>query len=69
MAARPFPSYRLFRDNRRKWRWRYDVSKDEALAVSCDCYDSRAECEQALVALRTSIDAPLWVSAMDLVER
>ena len=65
MTTRPFPSYRLYKDNRSRWRWRYDVSEDEAIAVSSDSYESRAECEQAVHALRTSFHAPLWISARD----
>lgn len=68
MAPRSFPSYRLFKDNRGKWRWRYDLSADEAIAVSSDSYDSRPECERAVMVLRQSIHAPLWVSKMDLAE-
>lgn len=66
MTARSFPSYRLFKDNRNRWRWRYDVSEDETIAVSSDSYDSRHDCEQAVTVLRASIHAPLWISKMDL---
>lgn len=65
MLSQPFPSYRLYRDNRNRWRWRYDLRKGEALAVSCDSYGSREECESALNLLRASLQAPLWISAMD----
>lgn len=68
MTTRPFPSYRLYKDNRSRWRWRYEVSKDEAIAVSSDSYKSCAACERAVEAMRASLHAPLWVSKMDRVE-
>jgi uncharacterized protein YegP (UPF0339 family) len=66
MTERSFPSYRLFRDNRKRWRWRYDLRNGETIAVSSDSYSSREECERMVGALRSSLDAPVWISRIDL---
>jgi uncharacterized protein YegP (UPF0339 family) len=66
MTERSFPSYRLFRDDRNRWRWRYDLRNGETIAVSSDSYSSREECEQMVGALRSSLNAPVWISRSDL---
>ena len=68
MTTRPFPSYRLYKDNRHRWRWRYDISEHEAIAVSSDSYEGRRECEQAVHTVRSSAHAPLWIAAVDRAE-
>ena len=62
MSLRPFPSFRLFKDDRGKWRWRHERSEGEPMAVSPDGYASRVECEQMVDLLRRSIDAPIWIA-------
>lgn len=65
MSSRPFPSFRLYKDHRDRWRWRYERSEHEPLAVSPDGYESRVECEQMVALLRRSVDAPIWIAARD----
>jgi uncharacterized protein YegP (UPF0339 family) len=68
MDARSFPSYRIFRDHRKKWRWCYDLRKHEPIAASSGAYDSREECERMVAQLQSSAAAPVWVARLDLGE-
>lgn len=66
MGARSYPSYRIFRDHRKKWRWCYDLREHESIAASSAAYESREECERMVALLQSSTDAPIWVAKLDL---
>jgi len=68
MATRTFPSYRLYRDTRNRWRWRYERDRNEPLAVSPDSYASREECESMVRQLRSPAEVPLWIDTRDLID-
>lgn len=38
MADRPFPSYFIYRDKQKKWRWSYEASNGETISVSSESY-------------------------------
>lgn len=68
MGARTYPSFRVFRDNRKKWRWCYDLREREPIAASSGAYNSREECERMVAHLQSSHTAPIWVARLDLAD-
>jgi uncharacterized protein YegP (UPF0339 family) len=61
MAGRPFPSYWMYKDNQGKWRWRYDASNAETIAVSSESYNRRADCERGIAIMKASYNSPVWL--------
>lgn len=66
MGARSYPSFRIFRDQRKKWRWCYELREHELIAASSSAYESREECERMVAQLQSSSAAPVWVAKLDL---
>jgi uncharacterized protein YegP (UPF0339 family) len=66
MAQRPYPSFWLYKDNQGKWRWTYDASNAETIAVSSESYNRRRDCERGIEIMRMSTRAPTWMPT-DLV--
>jgi uncharacterized protein YegP (UPF0339 family) len=61
MASRPYPSYWMYKDNRGEWRWTYEASNTETIAVSSEGYKRRADCERGIAIMKSSKDSPIWM--------
>lgn len=68
MGERSYPSFRIFRDHRKKWRWCYDLRKHEPIAASSGAYETREECERMVALLQSSTGSPVWVAKLDLID-
>jgi len=64
--SRPFPSYWLYRDAQRLWRWRYDASNGKTIAVSSESYNRKGDCERAIEIMKASYNAPIWGPVDDI---
>ncbi|ODT55793.1 MAG: hypothetical protein ABS59_02730 [Methylobacterium sp. SCN 67-24] len=63
MATRPYPSYWMYKDNRGEWRWTYEASNGETIAVSSDGYKRRVDCRRSIEIMQTSGSSPVWLPA------
>lgn len=61
MAARTFPSYWMYKDNRNEWRWTYEASNGKTIAVSSEGYVNRGDCERSIEIMKSSKDSPVWL--------
>jgi uncharacterized protein YegP (UPF0339 family) len=61
MATRPYPSYWMYKDNRGEWRWKYDASNYETIAVSSEGYKNRRDCDRSITIMKGSSDSPIWM--------
>lgn len=66
MAARPYPSYWLYRDNVGQWRWSFAASNGLTIAVSSESYVRKADCERGIQLMKASAPAPVWSPTADL---
>jgi uncharacterized protein YegP (UPF0339 family) len=66
MADRPYPSYWLYRDAKREWRWTYHASNGEPIAVSSEGYVRRADANRSIEIMKASHSSPVWMPS-DLV--
>lgn len=66
MADRPFPSYWLYRDNQNKWRWTYHAKNGEAISVSSESYNRRADCQHGIDLMKASTNSPVWMPTGDV---
>jgi uncharacterized protein YegP (UPF0339 family) len=66
MATRPYPSFWVYRDHQNKWRWRYDASNAETIAVSSESYKRRRDCERGIEIMKASASTEIWMPS-DLV--
>jgi uncharacterized protein YegP (UPF0339 family) len=66
MANRPYPSFFMYKDNQGKWRWKYDASNYETIAVSSESYNRRADCERGIEIMKASANTETWMP-QDLV--
>lgn len=69
MADRPFPSYWMYRDNKKEWRWRYDASNGETISVSSESYKRRVDCERGIEIMKNSKNSPTWMPLDDVNEQ
>ena len=60
MAQRTYPSYWLYKDNRDEWRWTYEATNGETIAVSSEGYKRRVDAERGIDILKASKDSPVW---------
>ena len=58
MAARTYPSYWMYKDNRGEWRWTYEASNGKTIAVSSEGYKARADCERGIEIMKASANSP-----------
>lgn len=63
MAARTYPSYWMYKDNRNEWRWRYDASNTLTIAVSSEGYKNRSDCERGINIMKASYSSDVWYPA------
>lgn len=61
MANRHYPSFWMYKDNRGEWRWTYNASNAETIAVSSEGYVRRADCERGIEIMKGSTSAPTWM--------
>ncbi|RWO71360.1 DUF1508 domain-containing protein [Mesorhizobium sp.] len=61
MATRPYPSYWMYKDVQKEWRWRYDASNAETIAVSSEGYRNRADCQRGIDIMKGSSSSPVWM--------
>ena len=60
MAQRTYPSYWLYKDNRGEYRWTYEASNGETIAVSSEGYKKRSDCERAIDIMKASYNSQVW---------
>ncbi|MBX3575179.1 MAG: DUF1508 domain-containing protein [Mesorhizobium sp.] len=60
MAQRTYPSYWLYKDNRDEWRWSYEASNGETIAVSSEGYKRRVDAERGIAIMKASANSPVW---------
>jgi uncharacterized protein len=65
MASRPYPSFWIYRDNKGEWRWTYEASNGETIAVSSEGYVRRVDCRHAISLMQASHGSPVWVAGKD----
>jgi uncharacterized protein len=61
MTTRPYPSYWMYKDNQNLWRWKYDASNYETIAVSSESYHNRADCARSIDIMKQSANSPVWL--------
>lgn len=65
MANRPFPSYWIYRDNQNQWRWTYEASNGETIAVSSESYVRKSACQRSIEIMKQSGSSPVWLPQKD----
>jgi uncharacterized protein YegP (UPF0339 family) len=65
MATRTFPSYWLYRDVQKKWRWTYHAENGLAIAVSSESYERRAGAQRGIDILKASYNSQVWLPNED----
>lgn len=60
MGTRTYPSYWLYKDAKKEWRWRYDASNGQTIAVSSESYKKRSDCERGIQIMRESSASQTW---------
>jgi uncharacterized protein len=61
MAQRPYPSYWMYKDNKNEWRWSYEASNGETIAVSSEGYKKRSDCQRGIDIMKASSNSPVWM--------
>ena len=61
MATRDYPSYWMYKDNRNEWRWRYDASNTETIAVSSEGYKKKSDCQRGIDIMKASYNSSVWM--------
>jgi uncharacterized protein YegP (UPF0339 family) len=51
----------MYKDNRNEWRWRYDASNYETIAVSSEGYKNRKDCERGIAIMKASTNSEVWL--------
>ena len=65
MSTRPYPSYWIYRDNRGEWRWTYEASNGETIAISSEGYKRKADCQNGIDLMKASYASPVWIPNVD----
>lgn len=60
MAQRTYPSYWLYKDTRGEWRWTYEASNGETIAVSSEGYKRRVDAERGITIMKASYNSSVW---------
>lgn len=60
MATRTYPSYWLYKDGKGEWRWSYEASNGETIAVSSEGYKRRADAERGIEIMQNSRGDDTW---------
>lgn len=51
----------MYKDNRGEWRWTYQASNAEIIAVSSEGYERRGDCERGIEIMKGSSGALTWM--------
>ncbi len=62
MAARSFPSFYIYRDNRGEFRWTYEASNGRTISVSSEGYVAKADCVRSIDIMKASYASPVFDS-------
>lgn len=60
MAIRTYPSYWLYKDTQRLWRWTYEASNGKTISVSSESYHNRKDCERSIEIMKQSSNSEVW---------
>ena len=60
MAIRPFPSFLIFKDDNRQFRWDYQESTEKSIAMSGEGYYNLIDCEEAIALVKRCAKAEIW---------
>jgi uncharacterized protein YegP (UPF0339 family) len=60
MATRTYPSFWLYKDHKKEWRWAYEARNGETIAVSSEGYKRRADAERGIVIMQQSAGSDTW---------
>lgn len=63
MANRVYPSYYLYKDAKKEWRWTYEASNSKTIAVSSEGYKNRVDAERGIDIMKASYNSPTWMPA------
>ena len=66
MTSRPYPSYWIYRDRVGQWRWSYEASNGETIAVSSESYIRKSDCQRGIDLMKASYSSPVWTPNADL---
>lgn len=66
MADRPFPSYWMYRDKNKQWRWSYEARNGLTIAVSSEAYHNRADCQRGIDIMKASHNSEVWMPTDDV---
>jgi uncharacterized protein len=61
MAARTYPSYWMYKDNQKLWRWSYEASNGKTIAVSSESYHNRSDCDRSIQIMKQSSNSLVWM--------
>jgi uncharacterized protein YegP (UPF0339 family) len=50
----------MYKDSRNEWRWTYEASNGETIAVSSEGYVKRSDCERGIDIMKASKLSPVW---------
>lgn len=56
----------MYKDNQNMWRWRYDASNYETIAVSSESYHNKSDCQRGIDIMKASYNSEVWLPS-DLV--
>jgi uncharacterized protein YegP (UPF0339 family) len=60
MADRPYPSFLMYRDARKEWRWRYEASNGRTIFESSESYVAKEDCRRGIALAQSSANVPVW---------
>ncbi|MFH1795400.1 MAG: DUF1508 domain-containing protein [Pseudomonadota bacterium] len=61
MAERKYPSYWMYKDAQKLWRWSYEASNGKTIAVSSESYHNRADCQRGIDIMKASYNSEVWM--------
>jgi len=61
MASRPYPSFLIYKDAAKEYRWRYQASNTKVIADSGEGYKNKADCQHGIDLVKASYNSPIWV--------
>lgn len=63
MANRVFPSFYLYKDAKKEWRWSYEAKNGKTIAVSSESYKNRTDAEHSIEIMKGCYNSPTWMPA------
>lgn len=62
MANRPYPSFLIYLDEKKEFRWRYQASNTKIIADSGEGYKNKVDCQRGIDLVKASWDSPVWIT-------